>query len=494
MPKLIKNSLLLLSPPLKGRGAALTEYLPIIFMVSLMAIVGFVSFGDQIRQKTAALSDVLTGSDLQRTESQSEASSTPAREPESGGSSPENSTENDGVISNSVEFVAGAVSGLSSQVEDALALVTNPVETVENLITLGQALIEDPVATLQVIADALGEDVNALLNGDSREKGYVIGSYVSPAALVKIASRLNRIAANNRRRPGNEGCSSFAADTLVWTKRGLRPISELDVGDQVLARNDEHYGDSYQTVEKLHHREAENYYQIRVQQHFIDVTEEHPFWKQSVGWVTARSLTTGDVIATAEGDLVVREVKRVNQPLKVHNLTIANDHNYFVSQYGLWVHNMSGKTPCEVTAEIKSREEFDARFDPSSFPSQAHADAAWDAYKNTSTDPRPIVMGRLPDTEAGEAVGFQRLNTQNWSLEVNDAWVQGGIDAQRSFYLGSNPNIANYRAAAEFDSNGKYLGRGDHPDTVFFREMRQLRDAGYRLDGDYMRPQFRGIE
>lgn len=490
MPKLIKTSLLLLSPSLKGRGAALTEYLPIIFVVSLMAIVGFISFGDQIRLQTAELSDMLSGSDLQSTESQSEASSTPARESESGGSSPENSAENDGVISNSVEFVAGAVSGLSSQVEDVWDMVTNPVETVENLITLGQALIEDPITTLQAISDELGEDVSALINGDSREKGYVIGSYVSPAALVKIASRVSKIAATQKRRPGNEGCSSFAAGTLVWTKRGLRPISELDVGDHVLARNDENYDDSYQTVEKLHHREAEHYYQIRVQQHFIEATEEHPFWKQSVGWVTARSLTSGDVIATAEGDLVVREVKRVNQPLNVHNITVANDHNYFVSKYGLWVHNTSGGKPCEVIAEIANRDDFDSRFDPSSFPSQAHADDAWSAYRSTSTDSRPIVMGRFPDTEAGEILGFQRLNARNWSPEVNDAWVQGGIDAKRSFYLGSNPSISNYRAAGIFDSNGNFLGRGEFPDTVFFREMRQLRDAGYRLDGDYMRPPF----
>lgn len=71
---------------------------------------------------------------------------------------------------------------------------------------------------------------------------------------------------------------------------------------------------------------------------------------------------------------------------------------------------------------------------------------------------------------------------------VNDAFIKGGIDAKKSFYLGSNPDISNYRAAGIFDASGNFLGRGDFPETVFFHEMRQLRDAGYRLQGDYMVP------
>ena len=70
------------------------------------------------------------------------------------------------------------------------------------------------------------------------------------------------------------------------------------------------------------------------------------------------------------------------------------------------------------------------------------------------------------------------------SPNVNDAFVQGGIDAGKPFYLGSSPDISNYRAAW----NALEGNRGSHPQTVFFREMKQLRDAGYRLEGDYMLP------
>jgi hypothetical protein len=72
-----------------------------------------------------------------------------------------------------------------------------------------------------------------------------------------------------------------------------------------------------------------------------------------------------------------------------------------------------------------------------------------------------------------------RLDAPNdlWSPSVNDAFIQGGIDAGRPFYLGSNVEIGNLRS-----NNPTY------PTTVFFRELRQLRDAGYVRVGDYMVP------
>ena len=88
------------------------------------------------------------------------------------------------------------------------------------------------------------------------------------------------------------------------------------------------------------------------------------------------------------------------------------------------------------------------------------------------------MVGRLADPEAGAALGMQRLNANPWSLQVNDAWVQGGIDARRSFYLGSPIRFNTLRP----------VDRSLHPTTVYYRELRQLREAGYYRQGDYMVP------
>lgn len=110
------------------------------------------------------------------------------------------------------------------------------------------------------------------------------------------------------------------------------------------------------------------------------------------------------------------------------------------------------------------------------FETQAEADAAWQVYRellNTSATP---IIGRQMDTAvAGEWADHAILNNPNWTLRVNDAWIQAGIDRRARFYLGSPQNNATLK----------------HPiygETVFKRELDQLRRAGYRQEGDYMIP------
>ena len=99
-------------------------------------------------------------------------------------------------------------------------------------------------------------------------------------------------------------------------------------------------------------------------------------------------------------------------------------------------------------------------------------------YNQSFNSKETLVIGRLGDTEAGSEMGMRRLNEPNWSLPVNDSWMQGGIDANKPFYLGSNVSISNLRSRV----NPMY------PTTVFFRELTQLRGANYYREGDWMHP------
>src|SRR5690606_4153098 len=73
------------------------------------------------------------------------------------------------------------------------------------------------------------------------------------------------------------------------------------------------------------------------------------------------------------------------------------------------------------------------------FANQAEANEALKQYEIAKNTDSEIVLGRLQDTEAGSQLGMTRLNSDNWSPNVNDAFVQGGIDAGKPFYLGSSP-------------------------------------------------------
>lgn len=104
----------------------------------------------------------------------------------------------------------------------------------------------------------------------------------------------------------------------------------------------------------------------------------------------------------------------------------------------------------------------------------AAAARSYNQAKNTTGE---LVIGRLDDTAAGSELGMTRLNEPDWTINVNDAWIQGGIDAGKPFYLGSNISPNNLRS-----------GNPTYPFTVFFRELKQLRDAGYYRQGNMMLP------
>lgn len=103
--------------------------------------------------------------------------------------------------------------------------------------------------------------------------------------------------------------------------------------------------------------------------------------------------------------------------------------------------------------------------------------AAQRVYHQSFNSREALVIGRLEDTAAGAQLGVRRLNDPDWTINVNDSWVHGGIDAGKPFYLGSNISFKNLRS-----------GDPVYPKTVFFRELSQLRDAGYFRQGDWMLP------
>jgi RHS repeat-associated protein len=108
------------------------------------------------------------------------------------------------------------------------------------------------------------------------------------------------------------------------------------------------------------------------------------------------------------------------------------------------------------------------------------AAAGWQAYKESSTSTKPLAIGRLPDTEAAEKAGMQRLNSPYWNEKVNDAWVKGGIDGGKTFHMVSDrhdpDNLYNKKPGAKY------------PETVFKRELDQIDAAGYTEKGGCMVP------
>ncbi|RBP48517.1 polymorphic toxin-type HINT domain-containing protein [Arenicella xantha] len=155
----------------------------------------------------------------------------------------------------------------------------------------------------------------------------------------------------NQNTPNNSNSAQtcpccFAGATLVATKSGLKPISEVAEGDLVASRNDETgemqwkevtvkfvFDDdrlTYSLTIKTESGEIESY----------EVTDNHPFNVIGEGWVDSIDLKPGMQIDSLDGQiLTVVSLESLNQSPITYNIEVDGFHTYFVGELGAWVHN-----------------------------------------------------------------------------------------------------------------------------------------------------------
>ena len=145
---------------------------------------------------------------------------------------------------------------------------------------------------------------------------------------------------------------SFSGETEVLMADGTtKPISEVEVGDWVLAEDPETGERGPREVTHLWvHQDSIT--DLEIGGHAVATTEDHPFWNQSDGeWQRADALDAGDFVLGADGDLLT--VGGVDwgsaRTTTAYNLTVDDIHTFFVEVGGahVLVHNSNG---CEAVA------------------------------------------------------------------------------------------------------------------------------------------------
>jgi len=327
-------------------------------------------------------------------------------------------TELRGLASDAYEFVRGFWDGIKGQIGDLVAAISDPVETARGIYELAMAFLEDPVGTAQTIGAAIGHDLSQLVECGAYDRGRVLGSYVSPAFMLKLASKLAhfgraglRAAADLTKR--ELGCASFAGDTPVWVGDRSVPIRSLEPGAWVASRNEHTFLDSSRAVTRTFERSASAYHEIETEGSRFAVTEEHPLWVQGRGWTPVSEIEVGAPIATIDGDTLVLANRRVDAALQVFNLSVANDESYFVGDERVWAHNAT----CTVRL----------RYSPPRSPSNFTPGATDGGPGSWSSIPRP-------DTDAYRYQ--QRITGAPRGVEYNVNGVNfDGYDAQRDVLL-----------------------------------------------------------
>lgn len=133
----------------------------------------------------------------------------------------------------------------------------------------------------------------------------------------------------------------FPANVKVLTPLGLVNIQDIKIGDEVLAYDVDQNKLVVRPVEKTSQNWSDRLVELKLTRETISSTGSHPYWEEeSRSWVPARELRPGMVVRLADGRTdVVRGIQQRSGIFEVYNFEVAGEHNYFVGQSSVLVHN-----------------------------------------------------------------------------------------------------------------------------------------------------------
>jgi hypothetical protein len=139
------------------------------------------------------------------------------------------------------------------------------------------------------------------------------------------------------------GGACFLENTLVHVRDGLKKIQDLDVGDFVLSLNEETKKNEYKRVVGVVKgiRSDMVIFTIEAQVPIV-VSPNHKMFIVGKGWINAAEVSNDDVLLDHEGRQVkFSKVQKViyDSEVKVHNLEVEQNHNYYVGNLGILTHN-----------------------------------------------------------------------------------------------------------------------------------------------------------
>ena len=147
------------------------------------------------------------------------------------------------------------------------------------------------------------------------------------------------------------GPHCFIAGTLVAClsadgKEIHKPIEEIEVGDRVLAYDEETGEQGYKPVVRLFRNQTKEWYHVFVDGEEIRCTGEHPFYVKRKGFIPAKELKSGDkcLLSTGEDVTIEKvEVEDLTEAETTYNFEVADFHTYYVTEKDVLVHNKCGE-------------------------------------------------------------------------------------------------------------------------------------------------------
>ncbi|MGX2952059.1 GH-E family nuclease [Shewanella sp. JL219SE-S6] len=257
---------------------------------------------------------------------------------------------------------------------------------------------------------------------------YGLGDAIGDALCV---GRLFKFAKLAKRAPclGN----SFTGDTLVYTETGLRPISDIKVGERVRSYTEWNGQEQFEAVEEVISNTKE-YLLVTLtleSNETLVATNQHPFYILGKGWVEAEDLKHGDPLYLSDKrTLHIRDINTETRTETVYNLSVANANTFFIGHDKVLVHNAKR---CPY-ANPKNR--------PCYAPGQVQA--VWNAAVSKRPDGRVFDPNTKKELfwDGGSRVGQWDMGHKPGKdyASLHDKYIAGDISKQEFLDEYRNPN------------------------------------------------------
>ncbi len=143
---------------------------------------------------------------------------------------------------------------------------------------------------------------------------------------------------------GSIGLASncFKIETLVLCEEGYKRIEDIKVGDKVYAYDEKTKDKALKKVVRLFKNKTKKWIHIFADKEEIICTGEHPFYIKGRGFVKAESIFEKEEVILYNGNTSIIskiEIEYLEKEEETYNFEVEDYHTYYVSKYGVLVHN-----------------------------------------------------------------------------------------------------------------------------------------------------------
>ncbi|MEI3790885.1 MULTISPECIES: PAAR-like protein [unclassified Chryseobacterium] len=288
--------------------------------------------------------------------------------------------------------------------------------------------------TMEQLAKKEGGDIAKVITKDADE----LAAEAAEQAAKEAAERWAKLGYDDL----GTTAPCFLAGTFVHTIDGLIPIENIQIGDIVFCYDKINNVTTKNKVTRIYNNWTDKFIKITTDKEIISATFKHLFWIEDESkWITAKELKTDMILKSLSlNNILVKKIDyQKDVELSTFNIEVENNHNYFVGNQGILVHNDNKPSKFESTVKkpTKIYEVYDPKTGKTVYVGQTDKTNVADRFKEH------VAEGKKKGNHKkdwGKKYKIREVASGNWDPYEASVWEQHYIDKN-----GGKANLQNGR-------------------------------------------------